>query len=301
MQQKYPQAHWAQDKIMTGVVMGCCLALMGGFWGGMQYAQHRAKQFSTPHSEHLLENLYADSDKIVEIRSQAEAHLSHINQQMGRIEAHITRVNVLGEKIRDMLNGDPREFNFRGEPEWVTERQVVPESSEAVISQLRTYEAALQNRIVQLETLHRRAQQLRTAEDLALQGSGNPVDSGKISSYYGRRRDPLHGHMAWHAGVDIAAHEGAKIKALAGGMVKFAGQKAGYGHLVEIDHGDGVITRYGHNRKIFVKPGQVIHKGDIIALLGSSGRSTGPHVHLEILKNGRAVDPGHYFSDLRRS
>ncbi len=118
-----------------------------------------------------------------------------------------------------------------------------------------------------------------------------PVKKGNLSSKYGIRKDPFNGRKRMHNGIDIAARRGTKIYPLGKGKVIFSGRKSGYGNLVEILHGENIISRYAHLNKSLVKKGQMVTKNDIIALVGSTGRSTGPHLHLEIAINGTTIDP----------
>ena len=126
------------------------------------------------------------------------------------------------------------------------------------------------------------------------QVQGRPVTWGWLSSKYGNRVDPLTGKTAWHSGVDFAGHDGSDVIAVASGVVTFAGKRSGYGKLVEISHPDGLVTRYAHHKELVVSTGDVVKKGETIGKMGSTGRSTGPHVHFEVLKNGRTVDPTRY-------
>jgi len=103
-----------------------------------------------------------------------------------------------------------------------------------------------------------------------------------------------------HKGIDFAGKEGSNVIAVAGGVVTYIGSRAGYGETVEISHGDGFLTRYAHNKSLLVEPGDVVRKGEPIALMGTTGRSTGPHVHFEVYKHGRAVDPSSYIRRTRR-
>lgn len=119
----------------------------------------------------------------------------------------------------------------------------------------------------------------------------NPAPGLSISSTFGVRRDPILGTLALHSGMDFRAPMGTDARATAGGKVIKAGWNGGYGRMVEIDHGGGLTTRYAHLSKILVKEGQTIRRGDVVGKTGSSGRSTGPHLHYEVRRNGDAVDP----------
>jgi len=122
-----------------------------------------------------------------------------------------------------------------------------------------------------------------------------PIEKGYISSKYGFRRDPFTGRKRMHQGIDFAGRKGTPVNTVAGGVVQFVGRKGGYGNVVEIDHSNGLISRYAHLSSIDVKPDQVVKKGERIAAIGSTGRSTGPHLHLEVLKNGVRQNPARYF------
>lgn len=119
----------------------------------------------------------------------------------------------------------------------------------------------------------------------------NPAPNRKITSTFGNRMDPFFGKLAMHAGIDFRQKTGSDVKATGAGVVIHAGTSGGYGIMVEIDHGNGITTRYGHLSKVLVKEGDTVDAGDIIALSGSTGRSTGPHLHYEVRRNGSAVDP----------
>ena len=130
----------------------------------------------------------------------------------------------------------------------------------------------------------------RSTSDEFNQAAVFPV-AGRITSHFGVRQDPLGKGDRWHKGVDIAAPAGTPVRAMATGKVVFSGRAGGYGNLVEIDHGNGFITRYAHNRTLLVSIGDIVPAGKEIAQVGSTGRSTGPHLHFEIRKEGQAVDP----------
>ncbi|WP_228275252.1 M23 family metallopeptidase [Stakelama tenebrarum] len=132
-----------------------------------------------------------------------------------------------------------------------------------------------------------------------------PVDHVRLTSGYGVRSDPFRGTRAMHAGIDIPGPVGTKVYATADGIISRAGRAGGYGNLVEINHGRGIETRYGHLSQILVKDNQQVHRGDLIGLMGSTGRSTGSHLHYEVRVDGRAVNPvpflhtGEYLTDLQ--
>ena len=120
---------------------------------------------------------------------------------------------------------------------------------------------------------------------------GRPVRRGFISSYFGERQDPFTGHQAFHKGVDFAGTMGAEVISVAAGIVTYVGEKLGFGHLIEVSHGGGLVTRYAHNKPATVNVGDTVQRGQTLALMGSTGRSTGPHVHFEVLRDGAPVNP----------
>ncbi len=112
-----------------------------------------------------------------------------------------------------------------------------------------------------------------------------------VTSGFGQRLDPFHGERRMHRGVDLAATEGSAIKAARDGTVVFSGARGGYGNLVIVDHGDGLLTRYAHMKDLSVNAGDAVTAGSQVGTVGSTGRSTGPHLHFEVRKGGLAVDP----------
>ena len=127
-----------------------------------------------------------------------------------------------------------------------------------------------------------------------LMPSGRPISKGWLSSNFGKRADPFTGKQEYHKGVDFAGKEGADVLAVGDGVVTWSSKRSGYGNLVEINHGNGYVTRYGHNKSNTVEVGETVKKGQQIALIGSTGRSTGPHVHFEVLRNGKQVNPAKF-------
>lgn len=152
------------------------------------------------------------------------------------------------------------------------------------------------------ERIDNREQQLEILETLlanrkiedAIFLTGRPINKGWMSSRFGRRVDPFSGRISTHEGIDFAGKLGSEIIAVGSGVVTWSSDRYGYGQMVEINHGSGFITRYAHNLENKVDVGDVVKKGQVIALMGTSGRSTGPHVHFEVYKHGRPVDPATY-------
>lgn len=144
-------------------------------------------------------------------------------------------------------------------------------------------------RVEQLKALSQDWQQLNTLMECA--PLATPVDYYNLTSKFGNRKDPFNGRPDWHEGVDLGAWPGTKIRATAAGTVRHAGNRSGYGKLVVLDHGCGIQTAYGHMKSISVKKGQVLSYRDVIGTVGSTGRSTGPHVHYEVRVQGEPVDP----------
>ena len=158
---------------------------------------------------------------------------------------------------------------------------------------------AVESRLAELEQQLALAADAAALQNLALMRLPTrlPVDADVVSSF-GNREDPFTGRHAFHAGLDFAAEKGTAIHAAAGGTVAVAGFRSDFGWVVEIDHGNGLSTRYAHASKLLVKAGTVVMPGDTIAAVGSTGRSTGAHLHFEVLRNGEATDPRRYLAGL---
>ena len=244
--------------------------------------------------------LAAQRLEIETARRNAETHLNALAQRLGYMQAQMLRVNALGQRLTRMAGLDKREFDFSEEP-----AMGGPESPAAVTNlPVEDFIKSLDSLSANIES---RSQSLAVMEGLmmdrqlqaAVFPGGWPTEGGWVSSGYGQRTDPFTGQKAYHEGVDIASRMGSFIKAMGGGVVSHAGQKDGYGLLVEINHGNGMLTRYAHASAVLVKVGDRIQKGQSVALIGSSGRSTGPHLHFEVLRDGRAVNPQSYLQALQ--
>jgi len=240
-------------------------------------------------------------DELAETTRTARENMNALAVRLGDLQAHTVRLNALGRRLTEKASLEKGEFNFTKPP-----AQGGPEGESQALAEMEVpdFLASLGDLAAQLDD---REQQLRVMEAFymgrELEGevfpAGRPIKKGWISSYYGMRVDPFTGLQARHKGVDFAGKDGSDVIASAAGVITWAGSRYGYGQLVEINHGNGYVTRYGHNSKILVQTGFEVEKGQRIALMGSSGRSTGPHVHYEVLKNGRVVDPIKYINASR--
>lgn len=225
------------------------------------------------------------------IRQEADANIDALSSRIGLLQAHVMRLDALGRKLVRMASIDKAEFDFDltpalGGPETISNMGLEPDELSQAIEQL-SFE--LENRENQLAVL----ENLVLDENLQkeIQPSGRPITKGWISSYYGMRTHPLSGRREMHKGIDFAGNLGGQVIAVAKGVVTYAGKRYGYGNVIDIAHGNGYTTRYAHNSRLLVSVGDTVEKGFQIAEIGSSGRSTGPHVHFEVLKNGREINP----------
>jgi murein DD-endopeptidase MepM/ murein hydrolase activator NlpD len=229
--------------------------------------------------------------EILSARRELQERLDAIATRVGQMNAHVIRLDALGRRLTEMANLDKGEFNFDsppavGGPEGLVEGAVASTDLSAMLDDLTRQ---IKDRERQLSVL----ESMISTRNLSRQivPGGRPVTQGWISSYFGHRADPFTGRKAFHRGVDFAGPAGAQVVAVASGVVTYTKERFGYGKTVEINHGNGYVTRYAHNQRVLVAVGETVKKSQPIALIGSTGRSTGPHLHFEVLKQGRAVDP----------
>ncbi len=232
----------------------------------------------------------------VEKTPVSSQQITALTIKLAELQSHTLRLNALGERLAEEANIPAKEFNFAETPAsggpLLNTLKGNGKSLVQIIEEISTLESQLGNKEKQLKMLETLTLGHHIENNSYL--SGRPITGGWLSSYYGVRKDPFSGKPAMHKGIDFAGKEGGNIIATASGVVSWAGERYGYGQLIEINHGKGYKTRYGHNKEILVAVGDVVNKGQAIALMGSTGRSTGPHVHYEILKNERQIDPARY-------
>ncbi|OGI49911.1 MAG: hypothetical protein A3E57_06775 [Candidatus Muproteobacteria bacterium RIFCSPHIGHO2_12_FULL_60_33] len=260
-------------------------------------AYHAQDMLSAYNADSLLaaqrRELATQRTAVVEAKRHAEAHLNALAQRLGQMQAQLMRLNALGSRLTRMAGLDAREFNFSveaamGGPEKTAASSNPPELMDSLDRLTQEIERQ-QERLSALENLL-----LDRKLNAAVTPSGWPVEGGWISSGFGARADPFNGHQSLHEGVDIASNMGSPAHAVGDGVVSHSGDKAGYGLLVEVTHESGLITRYAHTSAALVKVGDRVQKGQSIALVGTSGRSTGPHLHFEVVRNGTSVNPMRY-------
>ncbi len=225
----------------------------------------------------------------------AKNSIAALSFRLSEIQAQAIRLDALGKRLVEMHKLDKGEFDFDNPP-----AQGGP-LGEHILEEMNVEDFMASLNLLSRQ-LDDRAAQLMVVEEIYMSNTlrsetipaGKPVESGWLSSGFGRRTDPFTGKIAYHEGVDFAGKTGTGVIAAASGVVTWAGERYGYGKMVELDHGNGYVTRYGHNKENSVQVGDVVDKGEVIALMGSSGRSTGPHVHYEVLRHGKPVDPKKY-------
>ena len=232
-------------------------------------------------------------------RQQLDNSLSGMTLKLAKMRSRLVRLDALGEQLTQIASLEDGEFDFSSTPGLggpiqapLIEIANQAEIQEKVSTMFAKLDDSISSRESQLQILQSMLSDKKLKSERMV--AGRPIKKGWLSSEYGMRIDPFHGKQQWHAGIDFAGRDGDDVIAVASGIVTWSGDRNGYGQMVEISHSDGYITRYAHNQENVANLGAIVQKGDVIAQMGSSGRSTGPHVHFEVFKNGRTVDPASY-------
>lgn len=269
--------------LALGVVVSSYWTVSSSNQGFMM--EYRIKQAQVENDEEKRE--------LKRLKQQTEEQLTAMLMKLGELQGKMNRLEALGLNLAEQSDLNTEAFNFGEEPALGGPSIEVSELSEVGINNL------IQQMDSMLTTLTDKEKQLLALESVMLNHnisnqsyvSGRPIKKGWLSSYFGVRKDPFSGMPTMHKGIDFAGVDGADVIATGAGVVTWSGERFGYGNLIEIDHGAGIKTRYGHNKNILVEEGAVITKGQVIAQMGSTGRSTGPHVHYEILRGNAQIDP----------
>jgi murein DD-endopeptidase MepM/ murein hydrolase activator NlpD len=275
--------------VLSVALVTCAAVFFGGFKAAELFG------ISNPEAQvNVWRSELAKQQSIVDgTRRALQQNLDALALRLGQMNAHVVRLDALGARLTQMAGLKDGEFDFTSEPSLGGPEELLTDTESSkikgVIGALDVLDGELADRRRQLTVL----------EDLLLNSKlrgevhpeGRPVTAGYISSQFGSRIDPFTGRSAFHKGVDFAGRAGAEVVAVASGVVIWSGQRYGYGQLVEINHGNGYVTRYAHNADNLVAVGDTVRRGQVIARIGDTGRATGPNLHFEVLLHDKAVDP----------
>lgn len=272
-----------------------------GAWGYSWLVNFDKKDAFNADASSWGASLTEQKDKLEKSRKQSDGQVAALTAKVAELQARLVRLDAVGERLTKVAKLDKGEFDFRQPPGVGGPLNVGNETASHAADFLLT--------IDQLSLrVQNREQQFKALDSILISRSFEvdslfdrlPVENGYMSSIFGYRTDPFNGKQEFHSGIDFTAPAGTAITAVAPGVVTSSMLTSDYGNLLEINHGGSFETRYAHNKINLVKTGDVVKKGQIIALVGSTGRSTAPHVHFEVYKNGRVVDPATYLHTASR-
>ena len=280
------------------------VALSGMIGGGVGY--YLGVDQPSPEAlvkiEELRQQVRDDRADVLSAQAKAEDELDALALRIGTIQAQMLRLDAVGERLVTVAGLDKEEFLF-GENLGIggldSGLDGKTESAVKMLTQLENYESLLKKQETQLSFLEDILINKDVLKDVL--PSGLPVEGGWISSGFGSRIHPVSGKRKAHLGVDFPGKKGTEILSVAPGVVIKSERVSGYGNLVEIRHAEGYTTRYAHNSKLLVKEGDLVEKGQAVALMGATGVVTGTHLHFEVRKNGTPVNPKKYFELTKKS
>ncbi|MFQ5344368.1 MAG: M23 family metallopeptidase [Mariprofundus sp.] len=268
-----------------------------GLWGMYGVYQSERVSVMLQHSEAELEKIRLAGDaRLAELNRQLqtkENKLAVYARTVGQMQARMSRLDALGARLVDVAALDKSEFDFGLEPAFGGYSPLLPVvlDAEAVLDKrLSILDDRLRQLDVQLASVDYLLEQQQTLEKS--RPHGWPTVGGWISSRFGPRIDPFSGASAYHHGVDIANHYGAPVVAASRGVVTFADKMEDFGYVVDVEHGYGYKTRYAHMSSLKVKVGDVVVSHQELGRIGSTGHSTGPHLHYEVSRYGKLINPG---------
>ena len=294
-------------RLSAGFGMLCLFGILfaifvvGGFYAGGKFVGKQAEvSYSALRAEaddqwhHELEK---QRHQIVLAKENAEKNLDVLSARLSVMQGHLLRLDALGARLINLANMSDQEFNILESPGLGGPLQAIehnPLNVEDFIEALSKLSHKITDRSEKFSAIESMLMNSNIQSQMLLEGS--PISGGWTSSPFGLRSDPISGKREFHRGIDIAGQLGSEVSSVAAGIVLWSGHYSGYGNMVEIGHGGGYVTRYAHNKKNLVAAGDKIEKGQAIAIMGSSGRTTGPHVHFEVIRNGKHVNPAKFVS-----
>lgn len=286
---------WIRMAVFSLVVL-VTVALWGG-WSVYQKSLLQAQLEQADYQLALQRQQSVVEQKRLQAMLDAERQKMRVYaRNLGQMQARLVRLDSLGERLVATAKLDREEFNFDIEPAVGGASVALPDSATDLRLALDEEVNATGDRLSRLDA------QLAVI-DMALQDSRElalarphawPSEGGSLSSHFGQRNDPFTGRRSFHKGVDIANRYGAPVLAASRGVVVYAGRHRDYGYMVEVEHGYGYRTRYAHLSSVVVKPGDEVKDGQMVGRVGSSGRSTGPHLHFEVYRFGKLLNPSKF-------
>ena len=241
--------------------------------------------------------LHQQENTLNHLEDSTKKSLDAMAGRLSILQGYVMRLDALGSRLASMANLDDIEFGVENPPgiggpiDSTVDKHM--QLSDLLIS-FNALEKTLQDRSEKLTAMESMLIN-RTLQEQTSPG-GKPSMGGYLSSLFGYRTDPMSGRKEFHEGLDFAGKQGTPVVAVAAGIITWSGSRYGYGNMIEVSHGNGYITRYAHNNKNLVSVGEKVERGEVIATMGNTGRSTGTHVHFEVIYNGKHVDPKKYLS-----
>ena len=271
------------------------LAVVVGLAGGLYFLSLRfAADLKIPFVRELV--LAAQKGETERSREFMQQNLNAMAVRVGELQAQLTRLDALGERLSSMAGMRPGEFRFSETPGLGGAQSTSMPPQNLTLMQFNEkvslLSRQLENRTDQLGVLE--AQLFEQAVKKKAMPTMMPVSAPFNASGFGHRIDPFTGQQAMHEGIDFITDTGTPVVAAAGGVVQFAGFHPQYGNMIDIDHGNDLVTRYAHLSKVLVKEGDLLQRGRRIADSGSTGRSTGPHLHFEVRFRGAPQNPARF-------
>ena len=254
---------------------------------------------SSGETSRLQAQLQQQEKAVEDTRRKAQREVNAMAARVAELQAQANRLNALGERLTRAGQLVDGEFDFNEPVALGGVGPVEDMPVSGLIEELTQVEGQLRASGSQLSVLEALLFD-RQLERSAIP-SRSPVASSYVTSGYGRRADPFSGGRAFHRGIDFRARHGDPVMAVADGVISYAGWRSGYGNVVEVDHGNGYVTRYAHNTSNSVRVGDLVRSGQEVAKAGSTGRSTGTHVHFEVWENGRVLNPRQFLAEAAAS